>query len=462
LDNYERLLVTLEEGPQKPQAAAGGMTAPLPNNMGARFAPSPVEEREQIEQSIELLRVQQGALKDRWKKVMPYRVGAGFLLSLPTEDLRSPGALRTLEELSMHRNSATVQRGVDPVLGDVRYQRWLIPGVAQPPVYGFMGALTLFVILVGPVAYRFTAKAQRSHLMFIIAPTLALLTTVAMFSYSVVSDGFGTTTRIRQVMWIDGSSGDAFERTRATLFSGIAPRGGIVFPADAEVMLYRAGNQRDWSNLPREIKDVRFRATVTEESQRFSGSVLPSRAQRQFVSHLIRPRLGGIAVKDAPVFDSGADAPPTGDATIVSNLPFDLEQLIVRSDDGRYWFAARAPGNSEFSAVWLSDLADASKRLGDLYNMHRMIAATAATRSGSSSSRRKVTDLLVFINRQISRQNTPVTDGNLERLLNQVLFADQELPLGSFVALGQPTEDAVAVEGAEVVSSVRYVMGTLQ
>ncbi|MEL6104408.1 MAG: hypothetical protein AAFU85_00165 [Planctomycetota bacterium] len=462
LNQYEELLVTLQEGQNTQNTPTMVPVAPLPNGMGVRppIGPSSPEDQRDVEEIVDTLLQADGAHNLRWKQVTPYRAGAGMVLPVTTADINSYKAIPTLEQFSGHRDSATLHRGVDPVLGDVRHQRWLIPGVAQPPVYAFMGALTLFVILVGPVAYRMTSKAERSHLMFLIAPVLALLTTITMFSYSVVSDGFGTTTRIRQLTFIDGASGDAFERTRSTLFAGISPRAGVQFPADAEVMLYRAGGQRSWNELPGEVKDIRFNATVTPETQRFGSSVLPSRAQRQFVSHRILPKLGAVTLKDVPIFDTGAKAPPAGDATAVSSLPFDLESLIIRSTDGRYWFAERAPGDAETKVAWIANPTEASKRLGDIYNRHRLVSATAATRSGQS--RRDVGDLIVFINRMISRQSVPITEGTLELQLNQMLFVTQELPFGSFVALAAPSEDSVAVDGAEVVESVRYVMGTLQ
>ena len=452
IQHYERLLATLQEG--APRAMSD------PSIRAITAAPSPMAERLEVEDALRQLREESVAFQTRWGSVMPYTVGVGYVLPISAADMNSRGAVQTLQAFSGFRNSAMLHRGVDPVLGDARHRRWLIPGVAQPPVYAFMGALTLFVILVGPVAYRLTSKAERAHLMFLIAPTLALLTTVAMFSYSVVSDGFGTTTRIRQVTWIDGASGDAFERTRATLFSGISPASGVQFPAGAEVMLYRASDQREWSDLPREVRDVRYRATITQESQRFDSTVLPSRAQRQFVSHLVRPNLGGVSLKDVPEFETGAKTPPSGDATMVSTLPFELESFIARSSDGRYWFAERAAGDAETKVKWLSDLTKASKRLGDLYNLHRLVSTTAATRSGRS--RRTVSDLVVYVNRQINRQTAPITDGTLELLLNEMLFVDQELPPGTFVAIATPSQDAVAVQNAQVVASVRYVMGTLK
>ena len=107
------------------------------------------------------------------------------------------------------------------------FKKWLVPGVAQPPVYVLVTLLTIFVILVGPVAYRRTTKAGRGHLMFVIAPVLAVVTTVSMFAYGLAADGVSTIARIRQITWVDGATGAAGERVRATYFAPISPGDGL-------------------------------------------------------------------------------------------------------------------------------------------------------------------------------------------------------------------------------------------
>ena len=183
------------------------------------------------------------------------------------------------------RRHRLLRSGVEPILGSSRFFQWGIPGVAQPPVYTFMGLLGVFVILVGPVAYRKTAKAGRSYLMFAIAPLLAIATTLAMLVYGVVADGFGTQTRVRQITWVDGESGNGITRTRSTYFAGIRPSAGLSFPANADVTLYPDNQQRSWEARMDDRFDPRGEVIVTDETTRFTQDFLPSRQQRQFVMH---------------------------------------------------------------------------------------------------------------------------------------------------------------------------------
>ncbi|WP_182865343.1 hypothetical protein [Stieleria mannarensis] len=396
----------------------------------------------------------------QWPQGYRRDAGGGQVVGLPLETFDPLLGFDLLEQLIGFRRSAMLTRGVDPMMGDFRSRRWLIPGVAEPPVYTFMGILTLFVLLVGPVAYRWTTRGHRSHLMFLIAPALALVTTAAMFTYSIVSDGFGTTVRVRQLTWIDGASGDAVERTRSTLFAGISPRTGLRFPADAEVMGYPSGGQQMWQDLRSDLNEVRLRVEVDQSDQRLDPAFLPSRSQTQFVTHRVRRDVGTISFSGVTPFDSGGSVPNATAIELSSSLPFQLRDLVVCTPDGRYWSTDTIDAGSTASAKWIPQTQDASKLLGNLYIRFRPVGAVS--QSGRSTRSRRIRDLPLFINRELSRGGVVVTDGAFERWLNDTLFVRGELPPGTFVGLSSPSSDSVPMDDAEQVASVRYVMGTLQ
>ncbi len=258
--------------------------------------------------------------------------GAGFVIGIKEgeSDVPSSAALTIAARTLDVRASPTLRRGVDPLIGDGRFARWLIPGVAQPPVYTFMGLLTVFVVLVGPIAYRRTTKIGRSYLMFAIAPALALVTTLAMFGYGIVSDGFGTVVRVRQVTWVDGRSGDAGERVRSTYFAGVRPGDGLRFPGNAEVIGYPQGTGDSWEEHNRSMPETIGKVVVRNDSQVFDSSFLPSRQQRQFVVH--RPRMGVGYLSLSSALDATA-AP-----NIESTFDFVLHETLIRDDRGDYWF----------------------------------------------------------------------------------------------------------------------------
>ena len=143
-----------------------------------------------------------------------------------------------IKRLAVEKSSPTLRRGVDPLAGSERFLDWRIPGISEPPVYTFIGFLSTFFLLVGPVAYWQTKRIGRPYLMFAIAPVLTAITTLSMLGYSIIADGFGSHARIRQITWVDGVTGEGVERIRSTYFTGSQQQQLLRFPKQAEVFPY--------------------------------------------------------------------------------------------------------------------------------------------------------------------------------------------------------------------------------
>ncbi|TWU60241.1 hypothetical protein Poly51_05160 [Rubripirellula tenax] len=378
-------------------------------------------------------------------------VGAGMVIGT-TAGINEPddqSKWSVVHGLFGYRISPMLRRGIDPMIGDRRFDRWLIPGVAQPPVYTFMALLVGFVVLVGPVAYRKTSKSGRSYLMFAIAPLLAMLTTTAMFAYGIVSDGFGTSTRIRQLTFIDGGSGDGAERVRATYFAGIRPSDGIQFPAIAEVMQYPEGSTDSWQDRFFESPSIIGAISIDEEIQRFDSSFLPSRQQCQFILHLPRRGVGHVELVAA------TEGTPD---KIKSTFDFPLRSIVLRNRDGGYWTADAVGPRATIDAKPVASKV-ATKLMGRMYSEYRPISVTkqAGNRQNYSNA---IFDLVLDTNRLIDSQNV-MTDGSFELVLQQRLQSDGDIPAGYFIATAEPSGDVICIDEVDTVDSVRYLFGTL-
>ncbi|WP_165440587.1 hypothetical protein [Rubripirellula amarantea] len=347
-----------------------------------------------------------------------------------------------------YRTSPTLRRGVDPMIGNVRFRDWLIPGVAQPPVYTFMGLLTAFVMLVGPVAYRQTTKRDRSYLMFAIAPALAVVTTLLMFGYGIIADGFGTKARVRQIAITDAKSEFAVERTRTTYFAGVRPSDGIRFAADAEVMGYPESIGQSWEEQNRFPPAIIGRVEVTETGQRFDASFLPSRQQTQFVVHQPRPNFGKLTIQ----------SPDRTSLSVANGFSFLLDQLVVCDSQGQHWLIDEiAAGETKDGA--LIETKFISRVLGDLYNENRPIMLTGE-QSSSTTNTGETYNVVSDLASQTG--NSSITSGSLELELQSLLQNRGTLSPGHFIAIAEPSDDALAVDNAEIIRSVRYVMGTFE
>ncbi len=368
--------------------------------------------------------------------------------------------------------STVIRRGVDPIVGDSRFWNWTIPGVAQPPIYTFLGLLTLFVILVGPVAYRTLNRMGRVHLMFLVAPLLAALTTAALFVYGLVADGLGTTARIRQVTWLCDDQGNAARYWRSTYFSGLRTAGGLRFPRDARVEPYYPGQFANWSQLLGNDPNPQGTVVLGDASLQFTGGFFPSRQQRQFVAYQPLEFKGGLTwlatptaePAPAPAAEAVVDeAVPRSEAgSLRSDLTIPLREIILRDLAGDYWFVERLTAGETVAATKLAEDA-ASMAVGERYSRQMPVAQNAATGNSSLTSSRFDLSALLSASYPLryslptARAGSP--EGDVEWWLRENLQTQSRLPRGMFLAIADVSEDCVAVPDATLVDSIHYVIG---
>ena len=369
-------------------------------------------------------------------------------------------ATDTLMGWKRHR---LIRHGVEPILGSSRFFQWVIPGVAQPPVYTFMGLLGIFVVLVGPVAYRKTTKSGRSYLMFAIAPILAIFTTLAMLAYGVVADGFGTTTRIRQVTWVDGQTGSAITRTRSTYFAGIRPAEGLIFPGDSDVTLYPDNQQRSWEMRMEDRFQPQGEIIVTDETIQFDRNFLPSRQQRQFVS--VRPveQWGKFAVSTSDSSES-ENSESSNELVIQSETGRAVDEIIVCDNNGEYFYADHIDANASVTAKRLTD-KEASELLGDIFKRQWLVSSIVDRRQRQSSALRNYTnETFDLLSEQVNNMESVAkpTDGTFEFELQTRMQLGSKLPPNSFLCLTDLSPDAITVKDAVPTDSIHFVMGTLK
>ena len=413
-----------------------------------------------------------------------YPVGMGMVLDLPTDQFPKNWLIPGLRSFGSDQNSPLLRRGIDPATGTAGFGKWLIPGIAEPPVYTFMAIMICFAIVVGPVSYRWTRKVHRAYLMFLIAPVLAFGTTIAMFTYSFVSDGIGTRARLRQLTWIDGASGDAVERNRMTLYNGVSVRSGLQFDEGATVMpLHRLGPLLD---QPTETAP-QIRVTLDGQSQSFSSQAFPARAQTQFVTHQSHRQMGTLSLtafadsqrlqtlsddSERPFSASDdsmnerLDVEKANLTELTSTLPFKIDRLIVRDRNGIYGIAEDIDADSTTSVTFLIGRS-ARYQLSKLYRDFPLQARVNYASEGNSVKG----DLLQQISNKILQSSTQSSlilgrtskqEGLFENWLNRHAFTLNALPPGTFLGVAEADPDALPIGGAKLEASVRFVMGTFE
>ena len=238
--------------------------------------------------------------------------------------------------------------------------------------------------------------------------------------------------RVRQLTWVDGQSQSAGERVRSTYFAGVRPGDGLAFAGDTEVMAYREGTGQAWEELDELSYSLMGRITIREDVQRFDSSFLPSRQQKQFITHQPRHNLGRLRLTPDR---KGIKSP-----MIKNDFPFVMRDLVIRDAKGAFWNCGEVqPGESE-RCIPLT-IQDASKALGKMYRDHRPVSAVRET-TRTNQYRNLIFDVVTEINRSIvSKTNT--NEGVFEQWLQSHLQTSGEIPHSHFVGLSDVTEGRI-------------------
>ena len=281
--------------------------------------------------------------------------GMGLVVALAPED-PFPGTAHqwswVLNTIGSTRWLWYQRHGMSTMRPNPDFWKFLIPGVGRAPVVAFQVLITLFVLGIGPVNYYLLRRWKRLHLLVVTVPFSAGAITLALFGYAVVADGLGTRLRVRSVTQIDQRRGQAACWSRLSFYAGLAPAGGLTFPADVAVipLEYVANDRR-----------AAGRELAWEGDQRLTSGWLDSRTPTQFLTLRARRSQCGLKLL-AP--ESG------GDGLGFSNqLGTPIHQLLIRAEDGGYYWATNV-GAGGTTAARPIDPAKAFRQLQRAYREH--------------------------------------------------------------------------------------------
>jgi hypothetical protein len=206
----------------------------------------------------------------------------------------------------------------------------LIPGVGRAPVNAFLLLITLFVVTIGPVNYFFLRRKGRLYLLLITIPAGALLVTVGLLCFALLTDGVRVRARVRGLTEIDQRTQRAVAWSRQSYYAGLSPAAGLEFPSDAAVYpLYFRPSAELRGNSSRRI--------AWHDQQHFSG-YLPSRTSTQFLVVESRSTTRQVVVTSAG----------TGVPTRIRNeLGVGMVRVVVRGADDRMYAAGPLADGAE-------------------------------------------------------------------------------------------------------------------
>ncbi|NQT88170.1 hypothetical protein HQ560_15490 [bacterium] len=158
-----------------------------------------------------------------------------------------------------------------------------IPGLGDVPVRGYAVMVTLFAILIGPVNYFLLKWKRKLHLLFILTPAVAVVVTLAMAAYGLLSEGLGVKGAAYSLTWLDQDRHEAVTLGTMGIYAGMSPGGGLSFPMDVAVFP-RGG---DMSGGALELSDT----------QRFTGGFARARTVLSYSTARVAPARARVRIQ---------------------------------------------------------------------------------------------------------------------------------------------------------------------
>lgn len=253
----------------------------------------------------------------------------GWLIAVSSKN-PFPGEVDEWEKLLAsipgQRESWTFRHGMTLRGSNDGFWNWHIAGVGAAPVFSFILLATMFAIAIGPLNYLFLGRIRRLSLLLFTVPLGALLVTLSLFLYALVTDGLGVRSRVRSYTSLDQRSGQMVSWSRQTYFASVAPSRGLKYPADTLVFPLVL-KQNDMGGTSRAID-------WEPDGQRLKSGFLSSRALSQFMvvrSAKSDTRLEVVEQKSAPHLQ------------VRNTLGSKVTLLVLRDSQGNYFAADNLP-----------------------------------------------------------------------------------------------------------------------
>jgi hypothetical protein len=196
----------------------------------------------------------------------------------------------------------------------------LLVAVAKVPVGGMFALVLLFAVGIGPVNVWLLSRYKRRIWLWWNVPAISLLTCLAVFGYSVFSEGWSGQGKIASMTLLDQRTHRATTFGYASYFCPLTPSSGPRFSAETEVALL--DDEQDRYRRTREAPEARY-VDWSSDQHLVSGWVR-ARVPAYFQFRKNEDR------RERLIFAASGDAPK-----VVNALGADIERLYWADASGR-------------------------------------------------------------------------------------------------------------------------------
>ena len=242
-----------------------------------------------------------------------YFVGLGHAVASGAEsETNWEQAARTLDALRVDQDQYPYQKPAD--------SHNLLVAEAKVPVGGMFALVLLFAVGIGPVNVWLLSRYKRRIWLWWNVPAISLLTCLAVFGYSVFSEGWSGHGKIASVTLLDQRTHRATTFGYASYFCPLTPSSGPRFSAETEVVLL--GEEQDRYRRTREVPEARH--VDWSSDQHLVSGWIRARVPAYFQFRKNEDR------RERLIFAATGDAP-----TVVNALGADIARLYWADASGR-------------------------------------------------------------------------------------------------------------------------------
>lgn len=131
---------------------------------------------------------------------------------------------KLLSWTSVARPSTAYENTGDYYMGLMSVRQYQVPNVGEPPKLIFLGLISLFALLVGPVLFIWLNRVNRLNLLMFLIPALSLGSVFLLVLYVMAADGFDF--RVSRISFteLDSANNVAVTQSLQAIYSGSSPR----------------------------------------------------------------------------------------------------------------------------------------------------------------------------------------------------------------------------------------------
>lgn len=220
------------------------------------------------------------------------------------------------------------------------FQGLTVQGLKQVPLVGFVVALVLFALLMGPLNYWYWYRRRKKPVMVLVSiPVMGLLFTTGLLAYGLFSEGLGIRGSIVSFTWADQRNQEAVTTATRTLYAATSSASLVINPT-TYVLPIELLAQKDFASP---ASPYRWDFRTTPKGLEVEGSALPARTPISLTTQTVHKTPIELEFrpqgKDSLVLASSrTEVPLRG-----------VHSLLLRDFTGHYY--AQSPGETHLRLI---------------------------------------------------------------------------------------------------------------